>query len=392
MYPRRKKVAAVSFLVLGFNLACNTARANNGSELSANGALAAGMGGVGIAIPQGATAAADNPAGMAGVGTRLDLYGVLVSARVNASFGTETNSHFSNVIQPAPGFGFNYQIDPRWTVGVSVTGAGLGTKYSSPALPIPGLADARSSLMIVRTSPTVTYKPASNVSLGASLIIGAQQFRANGVVGAGPGGPAAVPTHGDSYAGGIGAGFGVLWDLTPMVSLGASYYTKTRFSPLAGYRDDLLASSNGHLDSPSKYGVGIAVRPLSGLTIGADFLRILWSGAAGYNDPATFNWHDQNVFRIGVSYDINPSWTVRAGFSAANSFIDSDHTLANFYANGITTKSVTAGFSYNVDKANTVTFALEYDIPRTVTGTGPSTGTNISAKSQWYTIGYTHKF
>src|SRR5581483_7280654 len=121
-------------------------------------------------------------------------------------------------------------------------------------------------------------------------------------------------------------------------------------------------------------------------------LRILWSGAAGYSMPASFNWHDQNVVRLGVAYDINEKWTVRAGYSFANSFIDSDHTLANYYANGITDRSVSAGATYNIDKKNAVTFAIEYDIPRTVIGTGPSTGTNISVNSQWYSIGYTHKF
>lgn len=44
------------------------------------------------------------------------------------------------------------------------------------------------------------------------------------------------------------------------------------------------------------------------------------------------------------------------------------------------------------DKKNSLTMALEYDIPRTVVGTGPSKGTNISTNFQLYTIGYTHKF
>lgn len=383
--------AVAMLLCLGTSLAPFNVRANNGSEVSANGAIAAGMGGVGIAIPQGATAAADNPAGMAEVGTRLDLYGVVVAAAVDASFGSESNQHFSRIIQPAPGMGFNYQLVPGWTFGVSITGAGLGSKYSSPALPLPNAPNARSSLMVIRTSPTVTYKPAPNLSFGASLVLGAQQFRANGVVAPGPNGVVILPTHGNSYAAGVGAGLGVLWHPVPMVSVGASYFTRTWFSKLAGYRDDVLASSDGRLNSPSRYAIGLALRPISGLTLGADYLRILWSGAAGYNSPS-FNWHDQNVFRIGAAYNIDPKWTVRVGYSVANSFIDSDHTAANFYANGITRASVTAGMTYNLDKQNLVTFAIEYDIPRTVVGTGSSTGTNISANSQWYTIGYAHLF
>lgn len=379
-------------LFVGLCLSTTTVFANNGAEMTANGPTAAGMGGVSIALPQDATVAADNPAGMADVGTRIDLYGFLISVESNATFGTTANRQFSRIIEPAFGMGFNYQLGPQWTVGVSVTGAGLGAKYGEPALPIPGAGIAKSNLIIIKTSPTITYKPVPTLSLGVSLVLGLEQFRASGVLAPGADGPVALPSHGTSYATGIGAGFGVLWTPVPMVSLGASYYTKTWFSPLSGYKDDLFASSGGHLDSPSKYGVGIAVRPLPRLTLGLDYMRILWSQAAGFNTPASFNWHDQNVVRVGVAYEINEKWTVRTGFSIANSFMDSDHTLANYYANGIDDRAVTVGATYSFDKKNSLTMALEYDIPRTVVGTGPSKGTNISTNFQLYTIGYTHKF
>ncbi|MBY4867744.1 outer membrane protein transport protein [Burkholderia anthina] len=384
--------ARAGLLFCGLNLGASVALANNGAELSANGPTAAGMGGVSIAVPQGTTTAVDNPAGMSEVGNQIDFFAVAVAAAANSTFVSPENHQFSRFVSVAPQMGFNYQVAPKWTFGVSVTGAGLASKYGEAPLPVPGASIAKASLLIINAAPTVTYKPLPNLSVGASIVLAVMQFRASGLIAPGPTGPIAIPSRGNSYATGIGAGFGVLWTPIPMMSVGASYYTKTRFTALSHYKDDILAPSGGHLDMPSKYGVGIAIRPLHGLTLGADYLRILWSGAAGVNMPASFNWHDQNVVRIGVAYDINQQWTVRAGYSFANSFIDSDHTLANYYANGITDRSVTAGATYNIDKKNSITFAVEYDIPRTVIGTGPSTGTNISANSQWYSIGYTHKF
>lgn len=376
----------------GLNSWVPLAMATYGSEMNANGPTAAGMAGVSIAVPQGSTTAIDNPAGMAEVGNQFDLFASVVAAETNATFGSPDNHNFSRVVSGAPQMGFNYQLDPKWTLGVSVTGAGLAARYTLPALPVPGAGPAKASLLMANISPTVTYKPLPNLSVGASLIVGIQQFRASGVLAPGPAGPIVLPNHGNSYAAGIGAGVGVLWAPTPILSVGASYYTKTRFSSLDNYKDDLLAASGGHLDTPSKYGIGIGIRPLPELTIGVDYLRILWSHAAGYNIPDAFNWHDQNVVRFGLSYAINEKWTIRAGYMTANAFADSNHTLANFYANGITHKAVTAGFTYAFDKKNSLTFAFEYDIPKTLVGTGVSTGTNISTNSQWYTIGYTHKF
>jgi long-chain fatty acid transport protein len=370
-----------------------SAWATNGSYLTGDGPFAAGMGGVAIALPQDAVVAADNPAGMAMVGNRFDIYGILLVTQSDSTFGSYQNHFYSRAIVPALGLGFNYQISPQWTVGVSVTGVGISDNYGRPVLPVPGAGPAKSSLIGINTLPTVTYKPLPNLAVGASLVLGLEQFRSNGVVAATPDGDVfALPSHGTQYATGIGAGIGVLWTPIPMVDLGASYYTKTWFSALHGYRSDLLAASNGHLDEPSRYGVGIALHPMPKLTVAADYMRIKWSGAAGYNISSSFDWHDQNVFRFGVSYDITSKWTIRAGYSIANSHFDSNHTLANFYASGINDRAVTAGFTYSFDAKNSITAAFEYDIPRSVQGTGPSAGTSISTNFQVYTIGYTHKF
>jgi long-chain fatty acid transport protein len=387
----RGAAAAVTLSATIF--AMSNAEAFNGIYLSGNGPMSSGMGGVSIALPQDATAAVDNPAGMAEVGARVDVFGFLLPIAADSTFGSPENHLYSRVIIPAPGLGLNYQISPQWTFGVAVTGVGVKSHYGEPVLPVLGAQEAKTSLTVVNISPTITYKPLTNLSIGASLVLGVQQFLLNGILAPDSTGQLQpVPSHGNSWAGGVGAGIGALWTPVPMMSLGVSYFTKTRFSALSGYKNDVLAQSGGHIDSPSRYGVGVAVRPLPGLTLGVDYLRFEWSKAAGYNMSASFNWHDQNVVRFGAAYEINSRWTVRAGYSAASSYFDSDHTLANVYGPGISTHAVTAGFTYAIDKKSAITGAIEYGIPRSIVGTGPSTGTNISSHYQAYTLGYTYKF
>lgn len=390
-FKRRNMFFALSGIAL--NIGVSNAYATNGIYLTGSGAISSGMGGAAIAFPQDVTSAVDNPAGLAELGSRVELIGSAIPISAHSTFGSTDNDLHSRKIVIIPGFGVNYQIAPQWTFGVAVTGGGAASKYGRPLLPVPGAGDANGSLVVVNTSPTITYKPLPNLSIGASLVIGVEQLRLDGLIVPGPSGSLEPgPSHGSSYATGIGTGFGVLWTPIPIVSLGASYFTKTWFTPLEGYKDDVLAPSNGHLDSPARYGVGIAIRPLPGLTVALDYLRIEWAEAAGYNTPSTFGYRNQNVGRVGVSYEINQKWTVRGGYSFANNNVDSEHTLTNVRGPGISPRAVTVGATYAIDKSNLITGAFEYDIPTTIHGTGPSEGTNISARYQVYTIGYTHKF
>lgn len=327
----RRRVQWQTGIALSILAAWSTnALATDGAYFTGNGAYSSGMGGAAIAFPQDVASAVDNPAGLAELGSRVDLYGIALPVSANATFGSPDNHLYSRKVVVSPGFGFNYQIAPQWTFGVAMTGAGAASNYGRPVLPVPGAGDAKASLIVVNTSPTITYKPLPNLSIGASLVIGVEQLRLNGVLAPGADGALEpVPSHGNSEAMGVGTGMGVLWTPIPMVSLGASWFSKTWFTPLSGYRDDVLAPSGGHIDSPSRYGAGIAIRPLPGLTVALDYLRIEWAGAAGYNTASTWGYRNQNVGRVGVSYDINSKWTVRAGYSFANNNVDSDHTLAN---------------------------------------------------------------
>lgn len=110
------------------------AHATNGPMPHGYGVKAMGMGGASIALPQDALAAANNPAGMAFVGDRLDLglSVVLVDPKSRIG-GTEFDGDGVKAV-PVPDFGYNRLIDERQSIGVSVYGNGVSTVYDRPLL------------------------------------------------------------------------------------------------------------------------------------------------------------------------------------------------------------------------------------------------------------------
>jgi len=79
---------------------------------------------------------------------------------------------------------------------------------------------------------------------------------------------------------------------------------------LDGYERDLLAYSDGRLDVPAQYGVGVAWQPTERLTLAADWLRILWGEIKAMQDPNGFRWRNQPVLRFGASWMLDERWTV----------------------------------------------------------------------------------
>lgn len=378
--------------VCGLALVSCNAHAITGVYFSGFGPISSGMGGAAVALPQDVAVAVDNPAGLAFIGDRLDVYGVILRADTKGSFGDPNSEHTSKAVVPNPGFGINYQIDPKWTAGVVVYGAGASSDYGERLMPVPGIGKARAGLTVVNTAPTFTYKPAENFSVGASVIFGVEQFYADGLAAPTPAGLVAVQDHGTKYATGWGLGVGALWQINPKFAVGASYFTEMQFSKLDGYKDDVLAASDGRMNLPERYAIGLAYKPVLGLALAIDYQRINWSKADGFNIGDSFNWQDQDVIQFGVSYDVSPKWTVRTGYSYANAHVHSDYTNANYYAPAINSEAVRVGATYKLDSGSLVSAAFEYNIPRTINGTGPSEGTNIHTNFQVLTIGYSFRY
>ncbi|AMP38076.1 OmpP1/FadL family transporter [Ralstonia solanacearum] len=389
-FPKKTSpVLAGTCLALLATHACAT----NGSYITGYGIQSASMGGASIALPQDAIAAANNPAGMAYVGNRLDVGMAVLNGYADTTFGSPGNPQSSHLVAPLPEMGVNYGLTPDTTIGVSVFGAGGKSNYGQPALPVSGAGVAKAFFMQVNVAPTVTYRMSPTLAVGASLVGGYAQFRADGLIGSTSSGePVAVPSHGTATAFGYGAGLGALWKPMPALSLGANYYTKMRYGRLQGYDRDLLASDGGTIDAPRRYGLGVAFGPLSGVTLALDWLRIDWSSVPALSDRASFGWHNQDVLRIGVSFELGTRWKLIAGYSHANSHLDTAHLLANYYVPAVLSRALTLGVTYRIDAANDVSVGYEHDIPRTLVGTGASAGTTMKVGYDFFRIAYAHRF
>lgn len=361
--------------------------ATNGAQLTAYGAKAAGMGGAAVALPQDALAAATNPAGMAEIGSRVDGDIQFLYAHSHTTFLSESNENKGTVVIPIPELGVNYEIDDKWSLGFATKGSGLGFKFDDPLLPIPGLKKAKGSFTQVVGLPTLAYRVNDELSVGASLALAAQRFRAQGIPTATGG---EIESHSYQMAYGLGWQAGVLWKATDYLSLGAMYASKIEMSKLDGYKDDLLAVADGSIDAPEQYALGVAIKPTDKLTFALDWQHIAWDKVASFH--RLFGWRSQDVFRGGVSYEFNKDWTVRSGVSYARRQFASDDTAANILLVGVNSNAASFGLTRTLEGGGELTLAYEYDFGSTAKGTGASTGTSIDTDFGFLTIGYGWKF
>ncbi len=366
--------------------------AANGMQPGGNGIKNAMMGGASIALPLDASAAANNPAGMAYVGNTSSLNLQVFNGRSSSNYVLPGNNLSNNSTSPSPDGGGNWIIGNDMTAGFSFAAFGAGADYKQPALPVPGATNAKASLQVVDIIPAVSWKPRADIALGIGIDLAYQQFEAQGVIVPSPGGPLELPGHGISSATGYGLRLGVLWQATPELWFGANYKSKTKMSSLSGYKNDLLAYSDGKIDLPAQYGVGVSWRPASGVTLAADWLRIEWSGIKLMQDPNAFYWQDQPVVRGGVQWDIDEKWTLRAGLSGNKKQVETTHLNANLLTPSINSRAYTAGLSWRMDRQNEFNLGYEYNPKTTMTGTGPSTGTTLSSTVQFLMLGWQHSF
>lgn len=360
--------------------ACPLAQAMNFNIPTSSSIESAQMGGASLAFPQSAAIASDNPAGMAVLGNRIDGGLQLFFGSFRSSFGNENNRDDFKVTAPIPSGGISYQFDERTTLGLSMYSIGSGSDYSHAAIPGMGFPAVKTKIAYLNFAPTLAYKVTPDLSLGLSALVGVQQVQARGLVVPQADGSLGVsPTHGIATSTGLGWRVGALWQLSSRISLGAAYSPKMRFSDADGYKDDLLAISGGHLDLPEQGGIGIAVQLTPTLTVAADYLRIEWDEVGFFNNPDGAGMNSQDVWRAGMSWNASPAWTLRAGFKHATKAVDAEHTNANYFSPGILNNSLSAGFTYQLSPTTDLSLGYEYEIPQTLRGKGPSTGTNIGA-------------
>jgi long-chain fatty acid transport protein len=370
------------------------ALAVNGALPGGNGIKNAAMGGASIALPLDAVAAANNPAGIAFVPSSATFGLQVFNGHSSADYVLPGNHLENRQTQLAPEGGFNWHLDNGVAVGISVSGAGAGSDYGQSALPVPGAGTAKTTLRVAEFIPAIAWTPTPDLALGLGLTLAWQQFEADGVIVPAPvpGGLLPLPGHGSQTATGVGLRGGVLWKPAAGWTFGANVKSRARMGRLDGYDRDLLAYSDGRLDVPAQYGVGIAWQPTERLTLAADWLRILWGDIKAMQDPNGFAWRNQPVLRFGAAWTLDERWTLRAGYSHNRSQIDPSRAVQNLLVPSIHEKAYTAGLSWRVDPHSELNLGYELNPRTTLTGTGASAGTSLTSKVQMFLLGYHYTF
>jgi long-chain fatty acid transport protein len=355
------------------------------------GIKAKSMGGVGIALPQDSLAAATNPAGMALVGNRMDLgldwfkpdRGAEVVGNPMFSGTYDGNGASSFLI---PEFGYNRMLNPNLALGVSVYGnGGMNTEYTtSPFAALGGSSPAGVDLSQLFIAPTIAWKSGAH-AFGASLNLAYQRFEARGLqpFAMFSSDPANLTDRGYDTSTGWGVRIGWTGQITPGVTLGATYQTKTQMGKFDSYKG--LFAEQGGFDIPENYGVGIAWKATPGLTLAADVQRIMYGDVASVGNPidclfsgcqlgadngAGFGWQNTTVYKIGAMYQMSPAWTLRAGFVTLKQPIPASQTLFNVLAPGVVEDHVTLGASWQVSKQSELTVGYMHAFENKVNGSG----------------------
>ncbi len=319
--------------------------ASNGAQVIAYSAISEGIGGGGTAFPQDISAFMLNPAGLSDLPnmvnfnmllaypkTEMNTSGIPVNPLLGVSLGNTTagtqTSNEDGIFLPEAGFVLKTPwLDNRLTVGFALMAvAGFTLDYDQSrlnplVLPSGGSYDTHTLYGVYKLLPAVSYKINDQWSVGLTLHINRTQLETDSALGASSGFAATAGRSRMDFGWGIGAGLGVLYKHSDFISFGLNYISEQSIEKYERYRDLL---PNG-LNFPQQLNFGIAVNPMSSLTLVADFKWINWSGAEGGFGTSVanggFGFQDQYVAMLGAQWEATEMLTLRAGYNYGRSSV-----------------------------------------------------------------------
>ena len=386
----RKKLIAAT---LAAALAPGMALATDGYFSHGYGMKSKGMGGVGVALPQDALAPATNPAGLTMVGNRMDIgidwFRPTRGADIVGNTAGLTGSYDGNDASDflIPEFGYNRMLDPDLAVGIAVYGnGGMNTKYAqSPFASFGGGSGTGVDLNQLFIAPTIAFKVNPNNSIGVSFNFAYQQFGMGGLQNSGLAMYSSDPSHfsdqGKDKSTGWGVRVGWIGQVSPTVTLGATYQSKTKMSKFDKYKG--LFANGGEFDIPENYAIGIAVKTTPKLTLAADVEQINYSKIPAVGNPIDvlfmgklfgsadgpgFGWRDVTTLKLGASYQYRDDLVLRAGFQTLRQPIPESQTLLNILAPGVVEQHLTLGATWTLANNNELTLAYMHAFKKEVNG------------------------
>jgi long-chain fatty acid transport protein len=379
-----------------------SAVATNGYFLEGYGAKSRGMGGVGIAYGQDGLAAGFNPAAMIQVdASRFDIGGeyfkpgACVTHESNILGNTNECSRADTFLIPS--MGGIFKVGDGFALGFAAIGAGLATNYDQTPRDedgdgVPdsyfynfitttgGLAtnEVGVSLMQMQMLPSVAFSFMDDQTIGFSIAMAAQVFRAYGLgsfvtLGFSNSGEA-LTNRGPDWSYGLGWRLGYLGQFFDRkLAFGVNYAAEVNMSEFNRYSG--LFAEGGNFDIPENYGIGITLSAIPRTNISFDIMKINYSGVASVGNPGPnpfdstdfnplcpgtdpavcklggdlglgFGWRDQTVYKLGVDFKATQNATLRAGWNYGESPVPDTQVLFNLLAPGVTEQHLMLGATY----------------------------------------------
>ena len=404
-----------------------TAWATNGYFSHGTSVAEKGLAGAGVAYSQDTLAASNNPAGMVWQGAGYDvgaaIFGPMRSYSAKGgpapgcagpgqcpfSIGDGDQSIDSdNEAFLIPQFGYNWEIDPDRTIGLSLYGnGGMNTEYKGgeatfypmdafgPSATLPGTyADGTAGVDLSQLFLSTTYaaKISDSSSWGISAILVYQRFEAKGLgnftgFSSDPGN---LSDNDHDTSTGLGLRFGFQSEVSPGIRIGAAYQPEIDMSELDDYAG--LFADDGDFDIPSNFTLGVTVDVGSSGMLFVDIQQINYEdvaavsnsidklascapgatggtgdGCLGGSDGAGFGWEDMQILKLGYQWQ-DGKMTWRVGYSKGDQPIPNSEVVFNIIAPGVVEEHFTFGFTRDLDSKSSINFAAMYAPSNSVKG------------------------
>ena len=381
----RGRHAGVAAAILALTLlgwGARPAQATDGYFMTGAGVQSKGLAGAGTAWGNDPLAAMANPAlglqiGNA-VGGNLEIFNPDRDATVG---GVEFES--SHEIFALPALGYNKMLGKRSSIGAVFTAnGGMNTTYEQAPGPF-GMSPTGVDLMQAFLGVNYAHTVGHRLTFGVMPVLAIQAFEAKGLQAFGgmSQSPADVTNRGRDWSFGGGVKVGALWDVSPKLSIGASYQSEMWQSAFSKYKG--LFAEGGSFDIPAALRAGIAVHPEAGLTLLLDYEHIYYGSIAAIansgsnmaplgsaNGPG-FGWQDMDVYTVGVEWQASPKWALRAGYSLNSRFTDGSQAMFNILAPAVIQQHLALGASCRLSSAWQVDGAFTHAFHNTLNGSNP---------------------
>lgn len=410
----KARVGGACVAFIGIIAISSPAAATDGYFSHGYGTQAEGLGGAAIAYPKDSLAIATNPASLLALGNRVDLglewfrpdRGASIKGNLAGPDQSFDGSALENFFIPE--IGYTTQLSDDWAAGIAVYGnGGMNTHYrTNPFARFGSTGVAGVNLEQLFVSPALAYRLAPGEAIGVSANIGYQLFKAQGIGGfAGfSSNPGAVSDRNYDHAFGSGVRIGYQGQLTPELTIGAFWQSKTYFGKFKKYAG--LFADHGDFDAPSTFGGGIAYKITPALDVAADVVEIQYSDVPsvgnslapllsgvplGATDGPGFGWRDATVFKLGFNYHIDPAWQIRAGWNYTTQPIRDSQTFLNILAPATVQHQFTAGATWTSRGGTELSGFVLYAPRHTVDGHGsipaPFGGGKVSDRLSEFALG-----